>query len=375
MKKVKFRWLALVLVLALVAGAVPGDHVEAAAKKYKITYAVNGGKLASKSPKKYTYGKGVTLKNPTRLGYKFAGWYANKKFTGKKIKSVSKKDSGNKKFYAKWSPNSYSIKFNGNGHTSGYMDSIYNLKYNESKVLPPCYFLKTDYVFVGWNTSKNGEGISFTDGQSVKGIIPVNGGTVTLYAQWITKDEAEGKPNIYRISYILNGGSNTTANPVTYTSGAREIILKSPQTRPGYTFAGWFSDTGFYNRVTKISISDRGDKTLFAKWNTHRYTVSFNSNGGTGTMGNYEAFYDKPFFTQCTLTAPAGQEFIGWSLYPESNIIYTQQNPAINLTTLNNGVVVLHARWQEKAEPDPAPEANQGDSSGSGQTDDNGASS
>ena len=70
--------------------------------KYKITYKLNGGKNAKKNPTAYTY-KTLTikLKNPTRKGYVFKGWYLDKKFK-KKVTVINKGSSGNKTLYAKW---------------------------------------------------------------------------------------------------------------------------------------------------------------------------------------------------------------------------------------------------------------------------------
>lgn len=46
---------------------------------YKITYKLNKGKNNASNPSTY-YGKKVTLKNPSRKGYAFAGWYTDAKF-------------------------------------------------------------------------------------------------------------------------------------------------------------------------------------------------------------------------------------------------------------------------------------------------------
>ena len=64
---------------------------------YKITYHLNGGTNNKANPSNY-YGKKITLKNPSRKGYTFAGWYYDSKYK-KKVTSFS---SGNKTVYAKW---------------------------------------------------------------------------------------------------------------------------------------------------------------------------------------------------------------------------------------------------------------------------------
>ena len=70
--------------------------------KYKITYKLNGGKNAKKNPTAYTYKTStIKLKNPTRKGYVFKGWYLDKKFK-KKVTVINKGSSGSKTLYAKW---------------------------------------------------------------------------------------------------------------------------------------------------------------------------------------------------------------------------------------------------------------------------------
>ena len=67
---------------------------------YKITYKLNKGKNNSSNPSTY-YGKKVTLKNPSRKGYAFAGWYTDAKFK-KKITSISSSAKSDYILYAKW---------------------------------------------------------------------------------------------------------------------------------------------------------------------------------------------------------------------------------------------------------------------------------
>ncbi|MCQ4637942.1 S8 family serine peptidase [Anaerovorax odorimutans] len=65
----------------------------------------------------------------------------------------------------------------------------------------------------------------------------------------------------YTISYNLNGGKNSAANPSTYYGST--VNLKNP-TRKGYTFAGWYTSSSYRTKVTSISS---GNYTLYAKWN------------------------------------------------------------------------------------------------------------
>ena len=79
---------------------------------------------------------------------------------------------------------------------------------------------------------------------------------ITLTAKW------ELIP--YIITYYANGGKRNPQNPESYTV-ADEIILKDP-TYEGRTFAGWFLDSDFTEKITKIPLGSTGDITLYARW-------------------------------------------------------------------------------------------------------------
>ncbi len=68
--------------------------------RYKITYYLNGGKNDGKNPSVY-YNQNITLKNPTRKGYSFVGWYSDSACR-KKYPKVTTKSKGDIKRYAKW---------------------------------------------------------------------------------------------------------------------------------------------------------------------------------------------------------------------------------------------------------------------------------
>lgn len=66
--------------------------------QYSITYNLNGGSNHKANPKAY-YNQTVTLKNPTRKGYLFAGWYSDRTYKNR-VRSFS---GGNQNVYARWS--------------------------------------------------------------------------------------------------------------------------------------------------------------------------------------------------------------------------------------------------------------------------------
>ena len=227
--------------------------------KYKINYNLNGGTNNKKNPATYTMNNKVSFKNPSKKGYIFKGWYKDKKFKSK-FTTIKKGTTGNKTVYAKWTPIKYKISYNKNGGT-GSMSASTRLKYDKKYTLKTNKFKKKGYSFAGWNTKKNGKGKAFGNKAKVKNLTAKNGANVTLYAQW--------KKINYKITYKLNGGTNNKNNPATYTVTST-VTLKKPS-RKLYTFVGWYSDSKYKKKITKITKGSVGNKTLYAKWKKNHY--------------------------------------------------------------------------------------------------------
>ncbi len=310
------------------------------ASEYTINYVLNKGTNNKENPTSYTPGTAITLKNPTRTGYTFAGWYSDSTYKNK-ITTISEKSSGEITIYAKWTANTYTIKFNGNGATSGKISNQSNRKYDTNYKLPANTFKKKGYTFTGWNTKKDGSGKTYKNKESIKNLTSKDKATVTLYAQW--------QKTKYTITYKLNGGKNNKNNPSNYYITTSNITLKNP-TRTGYTFAGWYSDSKYKTKVTTIKKGSTGNKTLYAKWTANTYTIKFNGNGSTsGKMSNQNNI---KYNTSYKLTANAfkkkGYTFTGWNTKKDgSGKTYKNKESIKNLTSKNKATVTLYAQWKK----------------------------
>ncbi|MDE6356058.1 MAG: InlB B-repeat-containing protein [Clostridia bacterium] len=80
-----------------------GEPSNPTGQTYTVTLNLNGGKL-SQNLTSYKKGTGATLPAPTRDNYQFGGWYDNAEFNGTLITQISSTDTGNKEFWAKWTP-------------------------------------------------------------------------------------------------------------------------------------------------------------------------------------------------------------------------------------------------------------------------------
>lgn len=75
----------------------------------------------------------------------------------------------------------------------------------------------------------------------------------------------------YTVSYNSNGGSSVNSQTVASNSTAS---LPTAPTRAGFTFAGWYSDSGL-NTSFNFNTPITGDTSLYAKWtNTTSSSVS-----------------------------------------------------------------------------------------------------
>ena len=294
--------------------------------KYKITYNLNGGTNNKSNPLTYTINNKIVFKNPTKKGYIFKGWFKDSKFKSK-MTSIAKGTTGNKTVYAKWQTITYKVVYNANSG-SGKMSNSTGLKYDKAFTLRANSFKRTGYKFIGWNTKKDASGKSYENKAKVKNLTAKNGATVTLYAQWkrnsykitynlngginnsanpatynvsstITFKNAKKKGctfkgwytankggtkvtgikkgttgnkvlyarwvyTSYKITYNLNGGTNSFLNITSYT--IKDNVSFWEPSRKGYLFLGWYTDSVFTNPIYEIIKGSTGNKVLYAKW-------------------------------------------------------------------------------------------------------------
>ena len=154
---------------------------------YTVTYNANGGAGAPSAQTK-TEGTALTLSAtaPTREGYKFLGWSADKNATSAQFAAgASYTTDSDITLYAVWSANSYTVNFCDGSTVLG----TKSLRYGESGTLSLGYTpTKFGYKFIGWSTVNGGPAL-FNDGQSIKNLSSVDGATVTYYAAWEKSEE------------------------------------------------------------------------------------------------------------------------------------------------------------------------------------------
>ncbi len=86
--------------------------------------------------------------------------------------------------YVKWFPNPYTVKYDGNGSTSGSTSSSSHT-YDVEKALTANGFSRTGYSFYGWSKSSSATSATYADEEVVKNLTTTKNATVTLYAVWV----------------------------------------------------------------------------------------------------------------------------------------------------------------------------------------------
>ena len=226
------------------------------------------------------------------------------------------------------------ISFDPNGGT-GTMKPM-RVKAGVGYTLPECTFTPPEgKEFAGWlavngNVYPAGHDVFSTYDQSLK-------------ATWKDKEVAE-----VTISFDPNGGTGTM-QPMKVKSGEEFELPECTFTPPeGKEFAGWLAENGKVYPAGDIVYST-DDSVLKATWKdkeTAEVTISFDPNGGTGTMQPMKVKSGENFtLPECTFTPPEGKEFAGW--LAANGTVY----PAGNVATFSIDQT-LKATWKDKAEVD-----------------------
>ena len=150
------------------------------------------------------------------------------------------------------------------------------------------------------------------------------------------------------ISFDPNGGTGTM-KPMRVKAGENYTLPECTFTPPeGREFAGWLAVNGtVYPAGTKvISSYDQSFKATWKDKETAEITISFDPNGGTGTMQPMKVKSGEKFkLPKCTFTPPEGKEFAGWlavdgTVYPAGDIVLSYSSS------------VLKATWKDTTEVD-----------------------
>ena len=236
---------------------------------YPVTYNANGGSGAPGDETK-TYGTDLTLnsKKPTKSSTSATGYKVTFNTQGGSAVDAITSTKTTTYTFSKWntksdgSGTSYDAGGKYTANESATLYAQYTSSTSNGAIKLPSAPTKTGYTFNGWYDATSGgtkignAGASYTPTKAI-----------TLYAQWTAKT--------YGLSYALNGGTVSTANPTSYTIETETFTLTNP-TKQNHTFNGWTGSNGSTPQ-TEVTIKkgSTGNKSYTANWtlNTANYTV------------------------------------------------------------------------------------------------------
>jgi uncharacterized repeat protein (TIGR02543 family) len=298
---------------------------------YTIKCNTGGGQIAS-YPTSYNINTDtITIPQPTKPGYAFAGWTGSNGNTAQKTVTIPKGSTGDKTYDAHWTANKYTLTFNYN-KPSNASSAIANgtvtsktVTYDSPYGELPNPTLK-GWTFNGWYTSKDG-GIKVT----ASTIYNITASNQTLYAHW--------SANIYEIKLDsklegCTGSTGTTVIYEKYDTGfysdkacTKQITSITIPHKIGNAFNGYTDNRNIIidsNGAIKVKTNYfLQNTTLSAKWTLNTYRVIFNGNRNSSGKTDTLVYTWSNSDTNNKALTPNGYIRTGWNY--------------INWNTINNG--------------------------------------
>jgi uncharacterized repeat protein (TIGR02543 family) len=271
--------------------------------QYTVTFDSNGGDAIADITE-IDYNSTISVLIPTKLGYKFLGWFLGETENDAKFYATTKVTS-NLTLYARWELATYTVAF------YDYDDTLLRtLQVGHGySAIPPLDPSRTGYDFTGWS-------------ESLLSVVA----NLDVYAVY--------EAIIYPLIIEENGGENIDDYGIPYETVIGEIEVP---VRIGYTFIGYFEDSALTIPFTTVLMPLNG-MTIYAKWTINQYTISFEENGGslvTDITEDYDTVVTEP--VEPTQLA---KNFLGWYIDSEFSELYV-------FSTMPAEDITVYAKWED----------------------------
>ena len=327
---------------------------------FKSTTATGAGTVTNTmEPQTLTYDKAENLSQNTLInpGYHFTGWstksseevdtdYADEA----SVINLASTQGAEVVLYPLWEANTYRVVFEpnpGEGSTAvtGSTASK-NMVYSVVTTLTPKGFQREGYTFKNWNTSPDGTGTNYGDGQRVRNLTTENNVDVHLYAQW--------EPITYQIKFNANTGSGSMDNQV-LTFDKKANLKTNGFTKENYTFKGWSTTQDgtveYQNEQEVKNLTSQNDQiiNLYAVWEEDpNYNVVYNDNYGDKEDSDPEkAYVNKPYQIKQEQPTRDGYTLLGYNTDKSANeALYTVGQTIPAGIGQKGQTIKLYAIWQ-----------------------------
>ncbi|MBQ8072872.1 MAG: InlB B-repeat-containing protein [Clostridia bacterium] len=184
-------------------------------------------------------------------------------------------------------------------------------RYQGGQVTMPAfpYQAPENFEFTGWSNAAH-------PNLNVGDAVVINSDSI-FYAQWRRIPRT--------VTFSANGGSGTMES-LTVGQGEQLTLPECGFTPPSadYSFDRWQIGGALYNPGSTVTIT--GNTTISAVWLSDVVHVTFEANGGTGSMDGTNLMKGGLFtLPECGFTPPLGQAFVYWNAtgYHEPGAVIT----------------------------------------------------
>jgi len=233
------------------------------------------------------------------------------------------------------------VSFDANGGT-GSMDGFTADDVDYEYTLPECTFTAPEgqtfnywevysdrYGYMGWNNA--GDKITLDSGE------------YSLVAYW---------QDLPYVTFDANGGTGSMDGFTAEEMNVEYVLPECGFTAPeGQTFNYWEVSNSYYGYTDYCNAGETitlygGATTIKPVWQDLPY-VTFDANGGTGTMDSFTADDVNYEYTlpKCSFTAPEGMTFDYWGIYHNGE--WWSSYDAGDKITLYGGATTIQAVWKE----------------------------
>jgi len=217
--------------------------------------------------------------------------------------------------------NKYTVTFDANGGSGNTVTQEFY--YGVIQALTENTYTFPGYTFSGWATKADGT-VTYTDSANYNAT-----GDATLFAKW----------EVAPVNYTVEHYQQTTSLGNNYELFETET-LSAPT--GSATQASAKTYTGFTAQsFSQATVSGNGSTVVKIYYNRNTYTVTFDANGGSGTMSEQTFYYGVTQNLSANTFEREGYTFEGWTLVSDGKSVYSDKESISDVAT----DTTLYAVW------------------------------